>query len=132
MRPMITVGTALVATVALAIPAHAADGNLPGGTSIGVTITSPANNSVVVPGPVTVTGKASIGTGVAVVDTALTYVLDVSGSTQGNVSAGCGGDQNGDGNPATILDCEIAAAKALHIEDMADFVTDKIIDGLYI
>lgn len=114
MRPMITVGTALVTTVALAIPAHAAVGNLPGGTSIGVTITSPADNSVVVPGPVTVTGKASIGTGVAVVDTALTYVLDVSGSTQGSVAAGCGGDQNGDGNPATILDCEIAAAKALH------------------
>lgn len=114
MRPTITVGTALVATVALAIPAHAATGNLPGGTSIGVTITSPASGSVVVPGPVTVTGKASIGTGVPVVDTALTYVLDVSGSTQGNVSAGCGGDQNGDGAPATILDCEIAAARALH------------------
>lgn len=114
MRPTLTVGTALAATVALALPAHAATGNLPGGTSIGVTITSPANNALVVPGPVTVTGKASIGTGVAVVDTALTYVLDVSGSTANPVAAGCGGDQNGDGNPATILDCEIAAAKALH------------------
>ncbi|MFD4668314.1 choice-of-anchor P family protein [Lentzea sp. NPDC058450] len=114
MRPMITVGTALVTTVALAIPAHAATGNLPGGTSIGVTITSPANNSVHPPGPVTVTGKATIGTGVAVVDTALTYVLDVSGSTQTPVAAGCGGDQNGDGLPASILDCEIAAARALN------------------
>ncbi|MFJ5991611.1 choice-of-anchor P family protein [Lentzea sp. NPDC092896] len=114
MRPSITVGAALAATVALAIPAHAATGNLPGGTSIGVTITGPANNAVVVPGPVTVTGKASIGTGAAVVDTALTYVLDVSGSTGGTVTAGCGGDQNGDGNPATILDCEIAAARSLN------------------
>lgn len=114
MRPMITVGTALVTTVALAIPAHAAIGNLPGGTSIGVTITSPANNSVHPPGPVTVSGKASIGEGVAIVDTALTYVLDVSGSTQAGVTAGCGGDQNGDGNTASILDCEIAAARALN------------------
>ncbi|WP_394619239.1 choice-of-anchor P family protein [Lentzea sp. JNUCC 0626] len=114
MRPMITVGTALVTTVALALPAHAAVGNLPGGTSIGVTITSPANNSVHPPGLVNVTGKASIGTGVAVVDTALTYVIDVSGSTSTVVSAGCGGDQNGDGQPASILDCEIAAARALN------------------
>lgn len=115
MRPIFTVGAALAATVALAIPAHAANGNLPGGTSISVTITSPANNSVVVPGPVTVTGKASIGTGVPVVDTALTYVIDVSGSTDINtVAAGCGGDQNGDGKPATVLDCELAGAKALH------------------
>ncbi|MFD5826877.1 choice-of-anchor P family protein [Lentzea sp. NPDC060358] len=114
MRRTITVTAALTATVALAIPAHAAAGNLPGGTSIGVTITGPADNTVVVPGPVTVTGKASIGTGVAVVDTALTYVLDVSGSTQTGVAAGCGGDQNGDGQPATILDCEIAAARALN------------------
>ncbi|SMC83948.1 choice-of-anchor P family protein [Lentzea albidocapillata] len=119
MRPSITVGAALAATVALAIPAHAATGNLPGGTSIGVTITGPANNTVVVPGPVTVTGQASIGTGVAVVDTALTYVLDVSGSTQAGVTAGCGGDQNGDGQPATILDCEIAAARSLNTKAAA-------------
>ncbi|MET9225976.1 choice-of-anchor P family protein [Lentzea sp. NPDC003310] len=112
MRPMITVGTALVTTVALAIPAHAATGTLPGGTSIGVTITSPATGAVVVPGPVTVTGKASIGIGVA--DTALTYVLDVSGSTGTGVAAGCGGDVNGDGAADRVLDCEIAAALALH------------------
>ncbi|GLY50117.1 choice-of-anchor P family protein [Lentzea sp. NBRC 102530] len=111
---MITVGTALVTTVALAIPAHAATGNLPGGTSIGVTITSPANNSVHPPGPVTVTGKASIGEGVAIADTALTYVIDVSGSTVGTVTAGCGGNQNGDSYPSSILDCEIAAARALN------------------
>lgn len=114
MRPSITVGTALAATVALAAPAHAATANLPGGTSIGVTITSPADNTLVTPGPVTVTGTATIGTGVAVIDTALTYVLDVSGSTAAVVAAGCGGDQNGDGNPASVLDCEIAAARALH------------------
>ncbi|MCR3754263.1 choice-of-anchor P family protein [Lentzea californiensis] len=114
MRPSITVGAALAATVALAIPAHAATGNLPGGTSIGVTITAPANNAVVVPGPVTVTGKATIGTGAAVVDTALTYVVDVSGSTAAGVAAGCGGDQNGDGQLNTVLDCEVAAVEALH------------------
>lgn len=115
MRPAFTVGAALAATVALATPATAATGNLPGGTSIGVTITSPATNTVVVPGPVTVTGKADIGTGVPVLDTALTYVIDVSGSTDdGQVAAGCGGDQNGDGKDRTVLDCELAGAKALH------------------
>lgn len=114
MRPSITVGAALAATVALAIPAHAATGTLPGGTSIEVTITSPADNAVVLPGPVTVTGEASIGTGAAVVDTALTYVVDVSGSTAAGVAAGCGGDVNGDGQADRVLDCEVAAVKALH------------------
>lgn len=114
MRPSITVSVALAATVALAIPAHAATANLPGGTSIGVTITSPADNAVVVPGPVTVTGKATIGTAAPIVDTALTYVVDVSGSTGAGVAAGCGGDQNGDGQANTVLDCEVAAVEALH------------------
>ncbi|CAM3421317.1 choice-of-anchor P family protein [Kibdelosporangium persicum] len=82
--------------------AYAVDGNLPGGTSIAVTITSPANNTVVPQGPVTVTGTAAIGTGVAVKDTALTYVLDVSGSTAGPCSN------------TNILACEIAAGKALN------------------
>jgi hypothetical protein len=93
---------ALAAVVMAGQAAYAVDGNLPGGTSISVAIASPANNSVVPQGPVTVTGTASIGTGVAVKDTALTYVLDVSGSTAGACST------------TNILACEIAAGKALN------------------
>ncbi|ONI75264.1 hypothetical protein ALI144C_41780 [Actinosynnema sp. ALI-1.44] len=102
-KPLFVTGVlALVAVVAAGQAAYAADGNLPGGTSIAVTIASPANNTVVPQGPVTVTGTASIGTGVAVKDTALTYVLDVSGSTAGACSN------------TNILACEIAAGKALN------------------
>ncbi|MET0235824.1 MAG: choice-of-anchor P family protein, partial [Kibdelosporangium sp.] len=93
---------ALAALVTTGQAAYAVDGNLPGGTSISVTIASPANNIVVPQGPVTVTGTASVGTGVAVKDTALTYVLDVSGSTAGACST------------TNILACEIAAGKALN------------------
>lgn len=103
---------ALSAVVAMAVPAHAADGNLPGGTSISVAINSPANGAVR-PGPVTVTGTAAIGAGQVSADTSLTYVVDVSGSTT-KPGTGCGGDQNGDTQANTILDCEIAAAKTLN------------------
>ncbi len=95
-----------------ATPARAADSNLPGGTSISVAISTPANGAVRPPGPVPVTGTAAIGTGAPVVSTSLTYVLDVSGSTAS--TNGCGGDQNGDGSANTVLDCEIAAAKTLN------------------
>ncbi|WP_117208481.1 vWA domain-containing protein [Allorhizocola rhizosphaerae] len=101
-RLLITTGTVLV-TLLAATPALAVDGNLPGGTSISVTITSPANGSVHPPGPVTVTGTASVGTGVPVANTSLTYVIDSSGSTGNPGHPSCG----------NILQCEIAAALAL-------------------
>ncbi|HEX6345396.1 choice-of-anchor P family protein [Umezawaea sp.] len=96
--------------------AFAVDGNLPGGTGISVAITTPADGTVLPPGPVTVTGTASIGQGQPVANTSITYVLDVSGSTSAGVAAGCGGDQNGDGAPNQILDCEVAAARALNAQ----------------
>ncbi|MEU4806933.1 PKD domain-containing protein [Actinosynnema sp. NPDC023587] len=105
MRPRHLTGAAALAVTILItsqIQAQATDGNLPGGTSISVDITSPAPNTVVPQGPVTVTGTASVGTGVAVKDTALTYVVDVSGSTAG---ACAGGD---------ILSCERAAVANLN------------------
>ncbi|XVS68040.1 PKD domain-containing protein [Actinosynnema sp. CA-299493] len=105
MRPRHLTGVAALAVTILItsqIQAQATDGNLPGGTSISVDITSPAPNTVVPQGPVTVTGTASVGTGVAVKDTALTYVVDVSGSTAG---ACAGGD---------ILSCERAAVANLN------------------
>jgi len=108
-------GVAVLAVMAATtVPAHAVDGNLPGGTSISVTIGSPANGTIRPPGPVTVTGTASVGEGVPVADTALVYVLDVSGSTA--VGGGCGGDPNGDGRNNEIMDCEIAAATTLNDE----------------
>ncbi|WP_424186398.1 PKD domain-containing protein [Actinokineospora sp. G85] len=93
---------AVAAVVASGAQAIAVDGNLPGGTSISVDITSPAAGTVVPRGPVTVTGTAAIGTGVAVKDTALTYVVDVSGST----ASGCAG--------GTILTCEKTAVATLN------------------
>jgi hypothetical protein len=77
---------------------------LPGGTSISVDIATPAEDTVFPQGPVTVTGTAAIGAAVPVKDTALTYVVDVSGSTAGTC----------DGTPRTILQCEIQASVALN------------------
>lgn len=115
-RPLKTVtGLALAIGLILpATPALATDGNLPGGTSISVDINSPADGAVLPPGPVTVTGTASIGTGVPVVNTSLVYVLDVSGSTGAPGSPSCG----------TILECEIAAALALSAETLDGTVGD--------
>ncbi|MEU5696633.1 choice-of-anchor P family protein [Actinosynnema sp. NPDC020468] len=96
-------GAAVVLLLAGGIQAHAVDGNLPGGTGIGVVVSGPARDTVVPRGPVRVTGTASVGKGVAVRDTALTYVVDASGSTGGGCTGG-----------PTILDCEIAAARSLN------------------
>ncbi|GAB3447163.1 choice-of-anchor P family protein [Actinophytocola sediminis] len=97
----------MTATVVLAVfagTALAVDGQLPGGTAISVTIDSPAQDTVFPQGPVTVTGTASVGSATVVKDTALTYVVDVSGST----AASC------DGTGRTILQCEIEASVALN------------------
>ena len=115
-------GLAVLTTlVASAIPAaaHPVNGNLPGGTSITVSIDSPADGSVRPPGPVPVSGTASVGQGQPVPSTALVYTLDVSNSTQTAVTAGCGGDQNGDGDANNILDCEVLAAKTLNNEALS-------------
>ncbi|MFI7673048.1 choice-of-anchor P family protein [Actinophytocola sp. NPDC049390] len=84
--------------------AVAVDGQLPGGTAISVTIDSPADNTVFPQGPVTVEGTASVGEAAVVKDTALTYVVDVSGST----AASC------DGSARTVLQCEVQASQALN------------------
>lgn len=97
-------GSAFMAMVLFTGTAVAVDGQLPGGTGISVTIDSPADNTVFPSGPVTVEGMASVGEAAVVKDTAITYVVDVSGST----AASC------DGTARTVLQCEVQASQALN------------------
>lgn len=111
-----TIGTLIVAMLLIGTALALTEGNLPGGTAISVDITAPSDGAVKVhpPGNVELEGTASMGEGLPVPDTLIVYVLDVSGSTDQVQAGDCGGDQNGDGNANYILDCEIAAAKALN------------------
>src|SRR5947209_11315696 len=99
----------LSASLALAGATGATTGSLPGGTSIGVSIATPANGSTLPPGPVSLTGTAEVGTAVAVPSALLFYVLDLSGSTSSIVFGSACGQQNTpmDLVANTILDCEI-------------------------
>jgi len=82
-----------------ATEASTASGNLPGGTSIKVTIDNPTHNLTVPPTPLAVDGTAEIGLGVSVANTLLVYTLDVSGSTLAD--GGCGGPApDGDALPS--------------------------------
>ncbi|MCT2583589.1 choice-of-anchor P family protein [Actinophytocola gossypii] len=104
-RNLAVSGMAVVAVTGLfGGTAVAVDGQLPGGTTISVTIDSPADGTVVPRGPVTVEGTASVGEAAVVKDTALTYVVDVSGST----AASC------DGAGRNVLQCEVQASQALN------------------
>lgn len=100
-------------------PALATDGNLPGGTSISVDITAPPDGTLIAypPGDIALSGTAAVGEGLPIPNTAIVYVADVSGSTQ--LLGGCGGNPNGDAFTNSILDCEIAAAKALNMSAIA-------------
>ncbi len=86
-------------------------GNLPGGTALTATL-SELNTATGT--TQTLSGSVAVGEGVASADTALVYVLDVSGSTLSG--GGCGGDFNGDGRTDNILDCEAAASAALNVQ----------------
>jgi trimeric autotransporter adhesin len=128
-RPV--VGTRTTADASRTVPAAAsasvdASGSLPGGTSISVAIATPADGALIAspPGDVPLTGTASVGMGVPVANTSLIYVLDVSEST--NHPVGCGGDQNGDGHANFILDCEIAALKALNGQAVSAGTVDRV------
>ena len=118
MKRVKRVGRAVpIAAVALLLSltgVGAVSDTLPGGSAISVDITSPANGVVVPQGPVTVTGTASVGQGVPVPNTVLVYVIDLSGSTQTTVPGSLCGAQNFDPPSNQIIDCEIAAAKALN------------------
>jgi hypothetical protein len=121
-------GLALAAALTAAAPAVAdtTSGNLPGGTSITVGISTPAGGALIAspPGNVNLSGTASVGQGVPVANTTLVYVVDRSGSTQS--LNGCGGNQNGDGLANSVLDCEIAAGRALNQQAIAAGTVDEV------
>jgi len=73
-------GVAVAAIGAAGVRA-AQNASLPGGTSISVAVTAPADGAMLPQGPVSVTGTASVGTGQPVANTTLIYIVDVSGST---------------------------------------------------
>ncbi len=121
--------TLVLAALALGTT-FAANGSLPGGTSIQVTIDSPGDGTEIVlpPGQTTldviVTGQASIGEDDAGANTTLIYVLDASGSTEGPASAICPDQNPIDADPFDpvpdeneIIDCEIGAA--INLNDVA-------------
>lgn len=85
---------------------------LPSGVTCSVEVTTPVDGAVLPAAPVGVTGFATVGEAVAVPNTTIVYVVDVSLSTAS--PGGCGGDPNGDGSGDTILDCEITALSELH------------------
>ena len=82
--------------------AAAAGGSLPGGTGITVSIDDPAEGALLPPGPVTLSGTASVDKGVGVPNTALVYGLDVANIARvdaGTFGEGCSGTNR-------IMDCE--------------------------
>ncbi len=85
-------------------------GNLPGGTNLTAALSTLDQSS----GAPVLGGSITVGEGASEPDTALAYVLDLSGSA--GFTGGCGGDQNNDGRANRIIDCEIAAALELHAE----------------
>ncbi|HEY8472820.1 MAG TPA: PKD domain-containing protein [Natronosporangium sp.] len=95
---------AALATTAGTAIAHPVADTLPAGTNLSVSIDTPADGAVLPPGPVTVAGTASVGTGQP--NTGLITVIDVSGSTTAGSDCPTPGD--------TVIDCEKAAAIALN------------------
>ena len=113
-------GTGSRASTKPALQSSDQQGTLPGGTSLGTTITGLDPDST----HLRALGKVSIGEGPPVRNTSIAYVVDVSGSTAGG--GGCGGNVNGDGSSNTILDCELAAALKLQEEVAAAGTVDKV------
>jgi len=108
---------------ALALPAAvltlAAAGSaaLPGGTSFEVHVTAPSSGAVLPEAtPILVTGQATVGAATPIANSLLITAIDVSGSTANPVSTGACGNQNPthDLVANTVMDCELAAAKALN------------------
>ena len=111
---------ALVASAAIAGALVGVTGatttNLPGGTSLSVSITSPTNGAVLPLGDVTVQGNAAVGTAAPIANTLLIYVIDVSGSTSAITASAsaCPNQNHYDTTSGTTLDCELLAIKSVN------------------
>jgi hypothetical protein len=97
--------TAAIGLCMTAGPVAADTATLPGGTSISVDITSPADGAIVQSGALTVTGTAAIGAGTARKNQTLVYAIDTSGSTGSSSNVDCNGVAGND----SILECEKAS-----------------------
>ncbi len=117
MRRKLLIALAMPAAVlTLAVAGGATTASLPGGTAITVSIGSPADNSTLPNAPFTVTGSASVGVGVAVPDTTLVYIVDISGSTSSSdgTPGRCPRQNVYDSLADTTLDCELLAVRKLN------------------
>jgi hypothetical protein len=113
-------GALLALTCGLVLAAAASGVNtpLPGGTALGIAISSPPDGATLPLAPVTFSGSGSVGLGVATPSTRLIYVIDVSGST-GQQTASCPNQNAYDTTPDTTLDCELLALRLLNQQAVA-------------
>ncbi|MDX6411021.1 MAG: trimeric autotransporter adhesin, partial [Gaiellaceae bacterium] len=115
------------AFLALAGATGATTGALPGGTSIGAAITSPADGSTLPAGPVALTGTAQVGAGVPVANTLVIYVIDVSGSTAAvQPTTLCGNQSVYDNHANTTLDCELLAVRNLNAAAIGNGTVSRV------
>lgn len=102
------------------IAANPATSTTSNGQDLNIEILAPLEGATVQEGALTVTGRAAIGTFQA--DVAVSYVIDISGSTSSPSGQDCNGDgasnagDNFDASGAfgTTLDCEISGVLALN------------------
>lgn len=129
-RPARAAITALALLALVITPTYGADGTLPNGTPISVTIDDPTTgDEFIVPAgsattDVPVSGTASVGEGEP--DATFIYVIDVSFSSLNASGGNCGGDRNGDGTANSILDCEIAFILALNAAAVTEGSVDEV------
>lgn len=120
-------GPALLAAAALVLAVAGGAATLPGGSSIDAAVTFPADGAVLPAAPFTATGTASVGTGQAVANTTLIYIVDVSGSTSSATGGTLCGNRNAyDATGNTTLDCELAAVHDLNQAAVATGTVAKI------
>jgi len=118
----------LGAFLVLAGATGATTGALPGGTSIGVAISTPVEGSTLPLGPaVSLTGTAEVGTALPVANTLLMYVIDVSGSTSSvQATSVCGNQSVYDQSANTTLDCELLAVRDLNATAISNGTVAKV------
>lgn len=130
MTKTILLGLSMIAMLAISpmlsnLNSFAESDTLPGGTSIEVSINTPADETVI-PLPlgdttvdVTVEGTASVGEGVPLKDTDIIYIVDVSGSMNTFANVDCDGDGLVEPNTSSqigddqIIDCAVAGIAAV-------------------